>query len=720
MKPRNMWRTAPFVSLALLWGPACSDQKPAFEEKVRVLDNSIIQGEGDATPGNGSGDGTRGHGDNTAENGGGSGGDGGNSGPGGATLSSVTRTFQSTSSQRGNVIYDWNTDRLEQVITMEHSRDEETVTHQQATRARHTEMFAQGSSETAKTESFNQNDMPSGLLDIVVVVDNSGSMKEEQANLSTKLNPLLAYVQDSDWRINVVTTDPANGCMRALIAKGDANAETAFRTAVTAGTNGTGNEQGVLQAVNALKCDNASWVRPGSAVAVLIVSDEDNCSDGQGCGNNAWSQASYLMNHLKTIRQPGVNAKVYGLIWHPSMGAQQCSTALNKAYIYADLIAQTNGTYGAICDADYSATLRSISQNISVILQAQFPLAYAPLANTISVYVNDVLKTSGYTITGNVLKFDQAPPAGATIRVEYRYFTTPPLSSFVLSRAADPQTLEVTLDGNMVNPSDYAYDEATRKINFYAAPVGREVRANYMQRDGLSTDFAINGPVDPTTVSVYVNDQLMSAGAYSIRNDLNVIRFNEIPSDGATISIYYIKGDRPRYNYPVFAKPAAVATMEVFDEKTLASVPYSMNGNTIVFPAEQFRAGRKVVIAYQKTNGMNHIVDVNRDVRLVVEVANEQGSLCDPVQVGVSGSSMDLSKCAFAAGDRVHVEFAYVTEHVNSFTMDDSRLGNGDSATWEVWVNDQATTAFTRQGLTITIPGLPYDSRVVIRVSFKN
>lgn len=718
MKPRNLWRSASFVSLALLWGPACSDQKPAFEEKVRVLDSSITQGEGDAIPGHGEGDGARDHGDNQPGNG--DNGSGGSSGGPGATLSSLSRTFQSTTSERGNIIYEWATDRLEQVITMEHSRNEETIEHQQRTRARHTEMFAQGSSETAKTENFNQNDMPSGLLDVVVVVDNSGSMKEEQNNLSTKLNPLLSYVQDSDWRINVVTTDPAGGCMRALIAKGDANAETAFRTAVTAGTNGNGNEQGVLQAVNALKCNNASWIRPGSAVAILIVSDEDNCSDGQGCGNNAWSQASYLMNHLKSIRQPGVNAKVYGLIWHPSMTTNECSTALNKAYIYADLIAQTNGTYGAICDSDYSNTLRAISQNISVILQASFPLAYAPLPNSVAVFVNNNLITSGYTITGNVLKFDQAPPAGANIRVEYRYFTTPPLTSFTLSRAADPSTLEVTLDGNMVNPVDYAYDEATRKINFYAAPVGREIRANYAERDGLTTDFAINGPVDVSTVNVYVNDQPVPASSYSVRNDLNVIRFTDLPEDGATIRIYYIKSDRPRLSYPVFAKPTALASMEVFDQVSLAPIPHTMNGNTVTFPAEQFQAGRKVVIAYIKTNGLNHVVDVNRDVRLVVNVADEQGQLCDPVQVGVNGTAMDLSSCGFTAGDRVHVEFVYVTEHVNSFTMEDSRLGNGDRATWEVWVNNQVTTAYTRQGLTITIPGLPYDSRVVIKVSFKD
>src|SRR4051812_39224301 len=93
-----------------------------------------------------------------------------------------------------------------------------------------------------------------GPLDVVVVIDNSGSMAEEQANLSTKLETLLSQVDKADWRISVVTTTPKDGCQWALINKTDANAKAHFQSAITlAGTGGDFLERPFLQAVNALK-----------------------------------------------------------------------------------------------------------------------------------------------------------------------------------------------------------------------------------------------------------------------------------------------------------------------------------------------------------------------------------------------------------------------------------------------------------------------------------
>lgn len=135
-----------------------------------------------------------------------------------------------------------------------------------------------------KEENFSQG-ITNTKLDIMVVIDNSSSMAEEQENLSTKLNPLLEEVADSDWQIAVVTTDPTDTCLRTLIKKGDANYYSKFRRAVTAGTGGTHIERGLLQAVRGLKgCSSGSWIRDDSALAILIVSDEDNCSvNGSKC-----------------------------------------------------------------------------------------------------------------------------------------------------------------------------------------------------------------------------------------------------------------------------------------------------------------------------------------------------------------------------------------------------------------------------------------------------
>ena len=147
--------------------------------------------------------------------------------------------------------------------------------------------------------------------------------------------------------------------MRKLIKKGDPDVYSDFIDAVTAGTGGSNNERGLLQAVRTLQgsCLAAPWIRDNSTVSLLIVSDEDNCSDGTMCAGKPYQESSFLLDYLASIRQPGVNARAYDLLWHPDMSQAECSTGYNKANIYAEVIDATGGTFGAICDNDYSQSL---------------------------------------------------------------------------------------------------------------------------------------------------------------------------------------------------------------------------------------------------------------------------------------------------------------------------------------------------------------------------
>src|SRR5690606_41180852 len=61
-------------------------------------------------------------------------------------------------------------------------------------------IFQQGVSGSNKTDTFMQTTQ-TGVLDVLIVIDNSGSMAEEQNNLAGKLQPLLSYVQGADWQI---------------------------------------------------------------------------------------------------------------------------------------------------------------------------------------------------------------------------------------------------------------------------------------------------------------------------------------------------------------------------------------------------------------------------------------------------------------------------------------------------------------------------------------
>jgi len=204
-------------------------------------------------------------------------------------------------------------------------------------------------------------------VDILLVVDNSLSMRQEQANLGSRLQALVSEVRHLNWRIAVTTTDAREPCLRDVITKGERNVDKRFMAAVNAGTSGSFRERGLLRAVEGLEgaCRDQSWLRRHSRLAVMFVSDEDNCSSqGQDCIDSPDAHSRFFMDYLATIRRPILSARVYGLIWHPSTPQSQCTTGYNQAFTYADLIRRTRGAWGSICERDFEETLTGLSREI--------------------------------------------------------------------------------------------------------------------------------------------------------------------------------------------------------------------------------------------------------------------------------------------------------------------------------------------------------------------
>ena len=150
-----------------------------------------------------------------------------------------------------------------------------------------------------------------GKLDILFVIDNSGTMLEEQLNVAENFDAFIAKLvgldeenpdsvgTDVDYQIGVATTDvEAGGC---LLRAGDGNPrhriindETdrdywteerilqAFAENIKTGVGGS-FEQGL----EAMRCslehpDNTGFLRPDSKLAIVFVTDENDCS-GLSC-----------------------------------------------------------------------------------------------------------------------------------------------------------------------------------------------------------------------------------------------------------------------------------------------------------------------------------------------------------------------------------------------------------------------------------------------------
>lgn len=242
-------------------------------------------------------------------------------------------------------------------------------------------------------------------MDIVFVIDDSGSMGEEQSNLGNNF-PGFAQVLENyqtqsgellDYRVAVTSTgrdldytqelpplgqvpfseDGLNGEFRQVsgmsrpwIERADGNLQSVFPNLADLGTGGPSFEMPLMMldwALNDRVADgsNAGFLRNDALLAMVIISDEDDCSfEGNnfnvGLFDNPCSDALDLntyftmLDSLKNGRERWAIAAI--------AGETSCSTALGdaaEATRLKDFVSQTgeNGVFSSICQGDLATPL---------------------------------------------------------------------------------------------------------------------------------------------------------------------------------------------------------------------------------------------------------------------------------------------------------------------------------------------------------------------------
>jgi hypothetical protein len=614
-----------------------------------------------------------------------------------ATL--ISRDFVASVQHKGELVFRPDLGILEQRVTLANAYEPVERQWSQVDRPTVTKLFTQGTPGIQYSQIFTQ--AQHGILDLVLVIDNSQSMKEEQTNLSTKLEPLLEYVGTSDWRINVVTTSPKDGCSRAIIAKGDADPLAKFREAVNAGTAGDSNEQGIRMAVEALSCAATDWTRTGSTVAVLIVSDEDNCSNnGRGC-SAPYNSPTYLTKHLTEVmgRKLGVDARVYGIYWKPDT---TCKSGQSKGYQYESVITETGGAWGSICDSDYTPTLRTISQNVASLLKSQFLLSAVPTPGSVHVTVNGAEMATGWSVDNKTLTFTDVPPNGASIAVDYAAGATMMLSRFALGEAPAPGTLVVSVDGNVVPSGQISLDEATNELVFKNRPAASAaIVATFRRNQPLLDRFALDATPRAGSLSVKVDGNAVTA--FSVQDGQLVLE--SVPADGAEITARMQRVSGPVLIYPVLLLGEGIHDVAIADDTGARIAGAHLEGHDLVIPASEHSEGREVVVRYKNSASGRVTVDLPEAPAggsLVIS-ADVDGCTEGNGLVFVPPRSVDVS-CAFTSSDDVHLAYSYWSDVKTSFAIEGAGQGEG---AWQVLVDGVETKAFSVSTATVKLDKAP-------------
>lgn len=279
---------------------------------------------------------------------------------------------------------------------------------------------------TSASETFKQTERKK--VDIVWIIDNSGSMADEQANLGYNFDAFINEFIDTqvDFKMAITTTDTSSSTLKGKMVYGsdvkltsakaqadEATFKSDFKNLVRVGTSGSGYEKGLAASEGFMQKYNTSFIRPDAYLAVVLLSDEEDQSQ--------YLPADY-MNYLKSFKANAGMVKFYSICDIGNTNVGQGITTGCARYKKASEL-----TSGSVSDirGDFYNSLNDLGTSLINLLDS-FPLAATPAPNTaISVKVNGVTEPSAnwtFDAASRSIRFNanHVPPMNATIVVTYQ------------------------------------------------------------------------------------------------------------------------------------------------------------------------------------------------------------------------------------------------------------------------------------------------------------
>jgi len=289
-------------------------------------------------------------------------------------------------------------------------------------------------------------------VDILVVIDNSGSMAGEQANMAARFANFLDKIKTLDWQIGIISTDMSSNAVRKdgrlveLVglpgqfilnsAMLQSTAQSVFGNTVQMGSNGSGAELGFKATNRAIdrafdaasvtvSAPNKTLFRADAGLAVLVVSDAYDDSgvrpeDVQAKVIQRWGGNKPFVFHSIVVPESQYTDPAAS---SPN-AADPCKNYRESVKYdgrdYHRLSTMTGGVKGTVCSEDYAAQLADMGKVTSDLVNS-ITLNCQPLDYNRDGQINggdiQVMDPSGapitnFTVSGTRLTFPVALPIG--------------------------------------------------------------------------------------------------------------------------------------------------------------------------------------------------------------------------------------------------------------------------------------------------------------------
>jgi hypothetical protein len=241
-----------------------------------------------------------------------------------------------------------------------------------------------------------------GQVDIVWVIDNSGSMSDIQQSVITNADLFMQEfikIRGLDWKMSLLSTDindaPYLG-MASPFNYSSADPVGTFRDAVgRLGINGSGTEKTFEPIVKNLN-NFSSFLRPSAFLVLIFVTDEDEQSS-INAGNFLNDMVARKGGRMGMIR-------AYGAFDASDLG---CTSITYAGSPFETVINATGGKAIGTCSTGFGTELAKLGNDIvSTVSSPVVMLAKRPVPSTIQVVYKGVALPGGARADGGLWVYD--------------------------------------------------------------------------------------------------------------------------------------------------------------------------------------------------------------------------------------------------------------------------------------------------------------------------
>jgi len=267
--------------------------------------------------------------------------------------------------------------------------------------------------------------------DVLFVIDDSGSMKDDQTALALELPRFVSTLEEwgVDYHVGVVTTDTEDDATRGrLVGNGAARFVTpevadpvaTLAELVQVGTQGAGVERGLLAAWLTLEAqrnieENRGFARPGVALSTVVISDEDDESDSE-------LTVGEFVDWYRGLREDPADVSFSAVVALQSVGRS------SRGRRYLSVASQVGGVVMDINAGQWDKVLDGLGLRAAG-LRSEFVLSRIPIADTLDVTLErrvgeelQVIEVASfrYEPLRNAVAIYRVPEALDTVVIRYR------------------------------------------------------------------------------------------------------------------------------------------------------------------------------------------------------------------------------------------------------------------------------------------------------------